>query len=214
MCVCVFCVGISRYLLSASIGLSLHVRRANVCFCLHLRARALTQMHKRVYRKDYEGSGGLSQSKANDLMAQFLEDRRKDLEQETQLSAKHRGLDKAEESLRGREFYGGNFLQSMNPFKQVAATDGLDEKIAGNVVNSLVNTSGFDRWTVQMRRLQRGLGQAIPLQVAWDDGIPSLKTCKVLPCVRVFSCTGRPDCAVSLQSSADLELFHLWVRIV
>ena len=42
---------------------------------------------------------------------------------------KESGEDQAEKVLQGREFYGGNFFDSLNPLKQVKETDGVDDKV-------------------------------------------------------------------------------------
>jgi hypothetical protein len=68
-----------------------------------------------------ESKVGMSKSKADALMAEFFAERKKERVEETQLLKSHKesGLDQAESVLKSREFYGGNFFDSLNPLKQV-----------------------------------------------------------------------------------------------
>ena len=70
-----------------------------------------------------ESKVGLSKTKADALMAEFFAERKKERLEEGQIlrEVKEAGTDQAEEVLKSREFYGGNFLDSLNPLKQVLA---------------------------------------------------------------------------------------------
>ena len=50
---------------------------------------------------------------------------------------KDSGKDQAEEALKGREFYGGNFFDSLNPLKQVRETANVDDKVRVTMLNSV-----------------------------------------------------------------------------
>jgi hypothetical protein len=78
-----------------------------------------------------ESKVGLSKTKADALMAEFFAERKKEREEEGAMlkHIKETGEDQAEKVLQGREFYGGNFFDSLNPLKQVKETDGVDDKV-------------------------------------------------------------------------------------
>ena len=78
-----------------------------------------------------ESKVGLSKTKADALMAEFFAERKKERLEEEELLKKEKssGEDVAEKVLKSREFYGGNFLDSLNPLKQVKETDGVDDAV-------------------------------------------------------------------------------------
>ena len=91
-----------------------------------------------------ESKIGLSKSKADTLMAEFFAERKKERIEEGQMlkDSKDSGLDQAEEVLKAREFYGGNFFDSMNPLKQVKETDGVDDKVRDKVIAGMQQITG------------------------------------------------------------------------
>jgi ATP-dependent Lon protease len=102
------------------------------------------------------GTGGMAKKEADDLMAKFLADRKQERLQESQMLAdvKSKEVDQAEEVLKTREFYGGNFLESMNPFKQVEDTGDLDTKMQSRVVHTLLQQTQFSYLQAKMKALQ------------------------------------------------------------
>ena len=86
-----------------------------------------------------ESKVGLSKAKADVLMAEFFAERKKERFEEGQMlkDDKDSGKDQAEEALKGREFYGGNFFDSLNPLKQVRETANVDDKVRVTMLNSV-----------------------------------------------------------------------------
>ena len=163
---------------------------------------------------DNRGNGGLTKSKADTLMAQFLEDRKKERLQETQLLANKKASGDADGDLKSKEFYGGNFFESMNPFKQVRETGDLDTKMSQRVVHTFAQKTGLD---ALMKGLQRDFEKAIPLEVAWEKDalagikLPVIKAKEIDPeGFRVWSFTGKPECAISVRISDGTILFFMW----
>ena len=113
---------------------------------------------------------GLRKQEANSLMAEFLQVRKMEREKEKALieEMKFKGHD-ADESLKSREFYGGSWFESMNPFKQVKETHHVDAKVKTRIFNTFAETTGFNTLQTRMRVLQRDLNKAIPVQVRWEE---------------------------------------------
>ena len=157
-----------------------------------------------------DGNGGLSKSKADILMTQFLEDRKKERLQEKQLLESKRTRGDAEVDLKSKEFFGDNFFHSVNPFKQVTETGDLDNKMSERVVNTFAQQTGLSALQERFKGLQRDFEKAIPLQVAWENDavagikLPVIKAKELDPAgLRVWSFTGMPPCAISMRLPDD-----------
>ena len=102
------------------------------------------------------GTGGMAKREADDLMAKFLADRKQERLQESQMLAdvKSKEVDQAEEVLKTREFYGGNFLESMNPFKQNQDTEDIDNKVQSRVVHTFLQKAQIPYLQAKMKALQ------------------------------------------------------------
>jgi hypothetical protein len=165
----------------------------------------------------FAGNGGLTKSKADTLMQQFLEDRKKEREAEAQLLAekKKKGVDEAEENLKGREFYGGNFFQSMNPFKQVKETASVDGLAAQTVVSTFARQTGLTVLRKSMQVWQRDIEKAMPVEVRWEQEtlgglrLPVIKQ-KEATDTEVWEFAGVPECAISMRSPNGDILFFMW----
>ena len=86
-----------------------------------------------------ESKVGLSKATADALMQEFFNERKKERQEEGQLlkDNKEKGEDLAEKVLKSREFYGGNFFDSLNPLKQVKDTDGVDDMVRNSVISNM-----------------------------------------------------------------------------
>ena len=101
-----------------------------------------------------ESKVGLSKDKADALMAEFFAERKKERLEEGQLlkDIKDSGEDQAEKGLKSREFYGGNFFDSLNPLKQVKETDGVDDKVRNSVIINMQRVTGVNDANIKEMR--------------------------------------------------------------
>jgi hypothetical protein len=108
-----------------------------------------------------ESKIGLSKTKADALMAEFFAERKKERLEESQLlkEVKETGVDQAETALKSREFYGGNFFDSLNPLKQVKETDGVDDKVRDSVLANMQRYTGLSREEMSIQSLRSKLEQ-------------------------------------------------------
>ena len=72
---------------------------------------------------------------------------------------KETGVDQAETALKSREFYGGNFFDSLNPLKQVKETDGVDDKVRDSVLANMQRYTGLSREEMSIQSLRSKLEQ-------------------------------------------------------
>ncbi|EKX51121.1 hypothetical protein GUITHDRAFT_134637 [Guillardia theta CCMP2712] len=90
-----------------------------------------------------ENKAGLSKSKATALMSEFFEARKKERIEEEKLLLNEKS-DKKEDQLLQKEWGNSNFLDSLNPLKQVQATSKTDEAVAASILKKLVSFAGED----------------------------------------------------------------------
>jgi hypothetical protein len=128
-----------------------------------------------VYLPKQESKIGMEKSKAQALMAEFFAERRKERSEETSMlmDAIHTGRDQAEETLKSREFYGGSFFSSMNPFKGATGTENIDRHVQDHMMNKLKNMPGVGELqksiTQKMEVLRQDIEAFLPVTVSWHE---------------------------------------------
>uniref|UniRef100_A0A7S0EEF0 PA domain-containing protein n=1 Tax=Hanusia phi TaxID=3032 RepID=A0A7S0EEF0_9CRYP len=88
-----------------------------------------------------ENKAGLSKSKATALMSEFFEARKKERLEEEKLLLDEKSDTKGDQLLQ-KEWGNSNFLDSLNPLKQVKATSRTDEAVAASIMQKLVSFAG------------------------------------------------------------------------
>lgn len=128
-----------------------------------------------VFIPKQESKIGMEKSQAQALMAEFFAERRKERSEETSMlmDAIHTGRDQAEETLKSREFYGGSFFSSMNPFKGATVTENLDRHMQDHMMNKLKNMPGVGELqkniTLKMEVLRQDIEAFLPVTVSWHE---------------------------------------------
>ena len=153
-----------------------------------------------IVLSEQQGTGGIPKKEANALMAKFLEDRKQERLQESRMLVqdKAKEVDQAEEQLKSREFYGGNFFESMNPFKQVEDTGDLDLKMQSRVVDTFVQKTGFTYLQSRMKAIQRDVEVAMGVTRGEEEKK-----------VWVWSLKSKPEFAFSMRHGKNV-LFFVW----
>lgn len=128
-----------------------------------------------VHIPKQESKVGMEKTKAQTMMADFFAERRKERSEEVNMliDVKRSGKDQADETLKSREFYGGNFFESMNPFKEVKGAENLNRTVKEGMMRKMNQMPGVgklkEKLTERVQKLRQDVQVALPVTLAWHE---------------------------------------------
>ena len=128
-----------------------------------------------VHIPKQESKVGMEKTKAQNLMEEFFAERRKERSEEVNmlLDVKSSGKDQVDETLKSREFVGGSFFESMNPFKETKGAENLDSTLKDGIMRKISKMPGVEdlkkRVTEKMQGLRQDLELVLPVTVSWHE---------------------------------------------